>query len=101
MCGPRAKLIHSQGVVAKVKLDVTNGDSPFTGLFKSGADYGLIRLSLAGKASTTHMTPGFGLKFLRDGIDSANLVAMYRLAGQDNLNFFANDFSNHIPGETS
>ena len=80
---------------------MTNGSSPFTGLFESGADYGLIRLSLASKPSSTHMTPGFGLKFLRDGIDSANLVAMYRVAGQDNWNFFANDFSNHIPGETA
>lgn len=57
-------------------------------------------MSLAGKPSDTHITPGIGLKFLRDGIDSANLVAMYSVAGQDSWNFFANDFSNHIPPVT-
>ena len=38
-----------------------------------------------------------GLKFLRDGVDSANLVAMYSVDGQESWNFFKNDFSNHIP----
>ena len=40
---------------------------------------------------------GLRLKFLRDGMDSANLVAMYSVAGQDSWNFFKNNFSNHIP----
>ena len=40
-----------------------------------------------------------GLKFLRDGIDSANLVAMYSVNGQDSWNFFKNDFTTNIgPG---
>jgi hypothetical protein len=38
-----------------------------------------------------------GLKFLRDGIDSANLVAMYDVGGQESWNFFENIFTNHIP----
>lgn len=43
------------------------------------------------------MAPGLGLKFLRDGVDSANLVAMYSVDGQpDDWNFFANDWSNWI-----
>jgi len=42
-----------------------------------------------------------GLKFLRDNVDSANLVAMYSVDGQDTFNFFANDFKNHIPNSTS
>lgn len=38
-----------------------------------------------------------GLKFLRDGVDSGNLVSMFEVAGQPgNWNFFGNDFSNHI-----
>jgi hypothetical protein len=38
-----------------------------------------------------------GLKFLRDGIDSANLVAMYSVNGQPGeWNFFAHEFQNHI-----
>jgi len=43
------------------------------------------------------LIPGFGLKFLRDGVDSANLVAMYSLAGIKGWNFFEHSFSNHIP----
>jgi hypothetical protein len=40
-----------------------------------------------------------GLKFLRDGIDSANLVSMWSVAGQANdWNFFSNIFFNHIAG---
>jgi hypothetical protein len=42
-----------------------------------------------------------GLKFLRDGVDSANLVAMYSVDGQDTFNFFANDFKNHITAATT
>merc|ERR1712055_976246 len=41
--------------------------------------------------------PGMGLKFLRDGMDSVNLVAMYSVMGQESWNFFENDFVNHIP----
>ena len=42
-----------------------------------------------------------GLKFLRDGMDSASLVAMYSVDGQPSWNFFLNDFSNHIPAISS
>jgi hypothetical protein len=43
-----------------------------------------------------------GLKFLRDGQDSANLVAMYGVEGQpDDWNFFSHDFTNHIADATS
>jgi len=38
-----------------------------------------------------------GLKFLRNSVDSANLVAMFSVDGQEGLNFFENDWSNHIP----
>lgn len=38
-----------------------------------------------------------GLKFLRDGIDSANLVSMFSVLGQpDDWNFFSNDFTTQI-----
>ena len=40
--------------------------------------------------------PGMGLKFLRDGMHSANLVAMYSVNGQESWNFFKNDFTTHI-----
>lgn len=43
-----------------------------------------------------------GLKFLRDGVPSANLVAMFSVNGQpDDWNFFSNTFVNHITPATS
>jgi len=76
---------------------VPRGEHPFTGVF-AGADTGVIRLSCAAKPSKHFqpLAPGMGLKFLRDGIDSASLVSMYSVNGQDSWNFFHNDFSNHI-----
>ena len=39
-----------------------------------------------------------GLKFLRDGVDSANLVAMNSVNGQPgDWNFFSKTFTTHIP----
>ena len=43
------------------------------------------------------MIPGMGLKFLRDGMDSANFVAFNSVNGQNSYNFFEKDWSNHIP----
>ena len=79
--GTRAKYIHTVGSVGKVKL-VSTGDHPYTGIF-TGADHGFARLSFAAQpdAKKLNTTPGMGLKFLRDGIDSANLVAMFGVDG--------------------
>ena len=94
--GCRNKDIHSVGVISKVKFETV--DSPFTGVFK-GADYGLIRHSTAAPydKKTKNLKPGLGLKLLRDGVDSANLVSMFSVDGQDSWNFFKNNWSNHIP----
>merc|ERR1712080_554909 len=93
----RQKYIHSVGTVGKVEW-VDMGGHPYTGIFQ-GASQGIARLSLAQEPSPPALNtkPGMGLKFLRDGIDSANLVAMYGVGGQESWNFFANDFTNHIP----
>lgn len=68
-----------------------------------GADSGYARMSVAkpDDLKTPNMTPGMGVKLLRNGADSANFVCMFSVDGQDSLNFFANDFSNHIPDFTS
>ena len=100
--GLRPKYIHSVGVVGKCKF-VSNGQHPYTGIFE-GADHGMVRLSSAVEpTSSTALAPGMGLKFLRDGVMSADLVAMWSVNGQPgNWNFFANDFRNHItPGTTT
>ena len=102
MPGGRHKYIHTVGTVARVQWRDL-GTHPYTGLFR-GADHGIVRLSLAKEPDTDDLTtvPGLGLKFLRDGMDSANLVAMFSLDGQESWNFFKNDFSNHIgPGSAS
>ena len=103
--GVRDKYIHSVGNVAKVKYTPVANNEGYTGIFASGADHGLIRLSAAKQYDTTkttaaealdNFTPGFGLKFLRDAVPSGNLVAMYGVNGADSWNFFKMDFSNHI-----
>lgn len=95
--GTRSKLIHTQGAVATVKL-TNSGEHPFTGVFEN-ADTGVVRLSAAAQPSpdVQDLTPGMALKFLRDGIDSCSLVAMYSVDGQESFNFFENDFTTHIP----
>ena len=95
----RQKYIHTVGAVAQVQWQDLGGHN-YTGLF-TGADYGIVRLSLASEPDEDDLTtlPGMALKFLRDGMDSANLVAMNSLDGQESWNFFKHDFSNHIgPG---
>ena len=93
--GARKKLIHSVGTVGKVKFVPATSD--FSGIFK-GAEHGLIRFSSASKPEKDgHIGPGIGLKFLRDGIDSANLVAMFGVEGTPgDWNFFSKDFTTII-----
>jgi len=101
--GTRTKYIHSVGATGKVVFRRYQSKAQYSGIFE-GADHGFIRLSTASKSSNSQaMAPGMGLKFLRNGVDSANLVAMYSLNGQPGeWNYFAHDFSNHIgfPGKS-
>jgi len=73
----RDKFIHTVGSVGKVEWR-TRGEHPYTGVFKA-------------------MIPAMGLKFLRDSTDSANLLAMESVQGQESWNFFKYNFSNHVP----
>ena len=42
----RKKLVHAQGAVAKVRFITQNTDQhDLSGLFRTGADYGIIRYS--------------------------------------------------------
>jgi len=90
----RVKYIHSVGLVAKVKFVPVFGHQ-YTGVFQ-GADYGLLRLSTAQPISSSNITPGFGLKFLRDGVQSANVVAMPSLDGQNDFNIWKFNYTNHV-----
>lgn len=101
-----AKIIHTHGTVAKVRLEAEPGQ-PYTGLF-SGSQVGLIRTSLV-KSPTDPckgvpftegcFTPGIAVKVLRDSTFSSNLIAMTALGdgqGQD-YNFFLNPLKTWVP----
>lgn len=95
--GTRGKYIHTVGTIGQVGW-VSTGNHPYTGIFE-GADKGYVRCSVAKEPSKRSdvFAPGIGVKFLRDGVDSANFVAMYSVDGQHGWDFFKNDFTNHIP----
>ena len=84
----RTKMTHPRGVTLKVGFRPTN-DSPYTGIFK-GAQHGIMRISETTKTTPAKnaTSPGFGLKFLRDGMDSADTVAMFSFDGQPSFNYF-------------
>ena len=90
-----SKRIHSVGGVAKAVWKNV-GDHNYTGLFSQNETLAFVRLSLAARPRRTGTTPGIGLKLFRDGIPSANLVAMNSLSGQESGNFFQEILSNHI-----
>eukprot|EP00008_Paramoeba_atlantica_P010210 CAMPEP_0201489676 /NCGR_PEP_ID=MMETSP0151_2-20130828/23286_1 /ASSEMBLY_ACC=CAM_ASM_000257 /TAXON_ID=200890 /ORGANISM="Paramoeba atlantica, Strain 621/1 / CCAP 1560/9" /LENGTH=265 /DNA_ID=CAMNT_0047875353 /DNA_START=258 /DNA_END=1058 /DNA_ORIENTATION=+ len=101
----RKKLIHSVGNHAQIRFVVSDTSrDKYTGIFSSGSLNGIARLSPAAEPDPSNPTecapqcgfiPGMSLKFLRSGIASANIVAMYSLAGQPSFNFFLNNFTNH------
>lgn len=90
------KPFHSVGAVATVKFDTSGSNGTFTGIFAGGSSHGMIRLSLALGSRNSAYVPGLALKFLRNGMYSANVMAMEGIDGQESGNFFERDFSNHI-----
>jgi hypothetical protein len=93
----RPKVIHSVGLMADAQY-VSVGNHNYTGIFK-GCDKVLLRLSVAKKPETKPpgVAPGIALKFIRDGVPSANVFAMYSLEGQTSFNLFEHDLTNHVP----
>ncbi|KAJ3094583.1 hypothetical protein HDU97_007886 [Phlyctochytrium planicorne] len=99
---PFQKGIHAVGECASAEWVPAAGHS-YTGVFASGAKL-VVRFSLAAPASEafftkriTNITPGLGLKALRTGVKSGNLVAMFSLGGQADTDFFKNVWNNHVP----
>jgi hypothetical protein len=83
--------LHPVGVVGRVAFEAI-GSTRYTGVFK-GSENGIIRLSSAFKQP---LTAGMALKFMRDGVASANLLAMHSMDGTTDWNFFSNDLSTHV-----
>ena len=96
----RKKITHNVGVVGRVVWR-NRGRHPYTGIFR-GANHGMVRLSFIAQPNPLkpvgfNPRPSMGLKFLRNGMDSANLVAMFSLNGQQSWNFFRHDWTTHLP----
>jgi hypothetical protein len=97
----RSKLIHARGSLAPVKFHVVANPNQHTGLFATGGDSCLARLSVAINPNGNSFTPGMAIKCYRDNQPSGNIISMYSLDGQNgNWDFFANQFSNVIPEPT-
>lgn len=80
--GNSPKWIHSVGAVGAVKFIPVENSEGYTGIFK-GAQYGIIRFSTSlsyntSKASPNgargNFNPSIALKFLRNGVPSANIL---------------------------
>jgi len=95
----RKKLIHSVGAV--IDATYVSLNQTYSGIFRSGCKNVILRFSIAQKADTSGkgnaIAPGIALKFLRDGVPSGNVFAMYSLLGQTSFNFFKHDLSSHVP----
>lgn len=92
----RVKMTHPRGVTFKVAFRPTV-DSPYTGIFR-GATQGLMRISETTRTfpENPQTSPGFGIKFLRDGMRAADTVTMFSFDGQPSFNYFANRWSTHL-----
>lgn len=72
-------------------------NTPYTGIFR-GAQHGILRVSETVRTfpEKPNTSPGFGIKFLRDGMDSADTVTMFSFDGQPSFNYFQNRWSTHL-----
>lgn len=78
-----------------------SSSSPFTGVLKAGnTGHGLVRMGSALPVDEkSGVVPGLGIKFMRSKVPSASFVSLVSLSPLPNneYNFFADTFSNHIP----
>ncbi len=86
----RLKKTHPVGLTSKIEW-IPHPDQPYTGIFR-GAEHGIMRISDTTKTvpHKSKTAPGFGIKFPRDGMYSANILAMFAFDGQNSFNFFKN-----------
>lgn len=91
----RRKMVHQQGLVGRVVLepfaDCTIPQHPFGGIFATGSVHGIVRLS---SGATGIFLPAIALKILRDGVPSANILAMHAVDGPEQ--FFAQDLCTRL-----
>ncbi|MFZ5756693.1 MAG: peroxidase family protein [Pseudomonadota bacterium] len=94
------KPLHPYGAMAKASF-VPVANNGYTGLF-SGAQCGLLRLSVTGDPADRGFAPGLAWKAFVNGKPSENVSALYTLTGQgSNHNFFANELSQYVKQEVN
>mmetsp|Transcript_31648 Transcript_31648/g.41917 ORF Transcript_31648/g.41917 Transcript_31648/m.41917 type:complete len:109 (+) Transcript_31648:516-842(+) len=100
----RFKKTHPVGVVLKVRMVITDHSSDYTGFLKTGAEHAIMRISefvdtdpKAPQKSARNTVPGFGVKLLVDGCESANGFFMNNFDAVNSFNFFKEPYMNHLP----
>jgi hypothetical protein len=88
------------------KISEEGVESPYTGLFETGADFGILRMSeslfLAKDAmDNQRFSPSVAIKFLVDGAKSVNLMTQVSFGGVEEDYFFENDFTTQPPRSTN
>jgi hypothetical protein len=91
------KLVHAWGAEARFRFVSTKSSRGYTGIYESGSDCVIGRLSVATKPTKTSIVPALALKFFISGHKSKNLQIMNSTSGQKSHNFFEMPFSNIIP----
>ena len=89
MTDGRLKLVHTQGVHAQVKWTPI-ADTGYSGIQNEGSDHVIMRLSETSMIleDSKGLKPSVAFKFLRDGVESDNIVAMPSFVGSTSWNFF-------------
>jgi len=93
----RRKVVHAWGAAARFRFVSSKAASGYTGIYESGADCVIGRLSMATKPTKKNTVPALALKFFISGHESVNLQMMNSTDGQKSHNFFEMPFSNIIP----
>jgi hypothetical protein len=91
------KLVHAWGAQARFRFVSSKGASGYTGIYESGSDCVIGRLSVATKPTKTTIVQALALKFFISGHDAVNLLVLNSTSGQKGHNFFEMPFSNIIP----
>ena len=91
------KLVHAWGAEARFRFVPGKSARGYTGIYESGSDCVIGRLSMATKPTATTTVPALALKFFISGNKSENLHLMNSTSGQKSHNFFEMPFSNIIP----
>jgi hypothetical protein len=91
------KLVHAQGAEARFRFVSSKSARGYTGIYESGSDCVIGRLSMATRPTETTTVPALALKLFISGHTSENLHIMNSTSGQKSHNFFEMPFSNIIP----